>query len=302
MPLDTNRVNTEARSSQVNSQIIKNDSLCTNCLLCTKDCISGVWETIDHTAVMTHPEFCNRCSHCLAICPKDAITHRALDASQVTPVHIDKNGPETYEHIVRNRRSMRHYTDEQVDKDTIQRLIYLARYSPTASNDQNVSYIVVQDAPLIRKISRRMFSYMLKLDGFFNTTMGRIVRKYIGAKFTKYLDAMSYYKRETEQGRDLVFHGAQTLVLFLAPKRASFAEANCNIAATNFVNLASSMGLGTCFIGFIVLAIKWDNHIRRWLKIPKDKRVYASVVLGHPALSHKKTTSRKKAPVTWINA
>ena len=251
---------------------------------------------------MAHPEFCNRCSHCLAICPQDAISHPSLEPSQVTLVHVNENGAEIYEHIVRNRRSMRHYTGKPVDKEIVQRLINSARYSPTASNDQNVSYIVVQDALLIKKISQRMFSYMLKLDSFFNISLGKGLRKYIGAKFTKYLDAMSFYKHETEQGRDLVFHGAQTLVLFMAPKRASFAEANCNIAATNFVNLASTMGLGTCFIGFIVLAIKWDKTIRRWLKIPKDKRVYAGVVLGHPALSHKKTTSRKQAPVTWITA
>ena len=143
---------------------------------------------------------------------------------------------------------------------------------------------------------------MLKLDAFFNTPLGRILRNYLGVKYTKYLDAMTFYKHETEQGRDLIFHGAKTLVLFLAPKRASFAEANCNIAATNFVNLAVSMGLGTCFIGFVVLAVKWDKTIRQWLQIPKGKRVYVGVVLGHPAISHKKTTSRKKAPVKWITA
>jgi nitroreductase/NAD-dependent dihydropyrimidine dehydrogenase PreA subunit len=280
-------------------EIIKNEETCINCLLCVKECISGVFDVQDNKAVILHPEFCNRCSHCVSVCPVQAIAHGALDLSQVKKVDHTLIQADAYAEIVKARRSIRHYQDQAVFRETIERLLSLSRYSPTASNDQNVEYMVISDKALLGKISKRMFSYILKLDALFSTSLGKRLRGRVKGKILKYLDAVDFYKAEAEKGRDLVFHNAPILVLFLAPAKASFAEANCNIAAANFVNYAFSMGLGTCFIGFLVFALKMDRKIKAWIGVPAGKKVYASVVLGYPEITHRYTPSRKPPKIIW---
>ncbi|MBU0992691.1 MAG: nitroreductase family protein [Proteobacteria bacterium] len=279
--------------------IRKIEENCNNCMLCVKDCISGVWGIENNTSVIIHEEFCNRCSHCMAICPNQAIDHDALDASQIRKVQSSLIDGDAYAETVKARRSIRHFKKQPVSKEMIEKLIDLSRYSPTASNDQNVEYIIITDKSLLTKISKRMFSFILKLDHFFSTPFGKRLQRLVGTKYLKYLDAMDFYKKETRKGRDLVLHDAPSLVLFLAPAKANFAEANCNIAATNFVNYASALGLGTCFIGFVVVALKFDRKLKKWMGIPDKKKVFASVVLGYPELLHKKTTSRKAPKVNW---
>ena len=284
---------------ETGKEIIKNEETCIHCLLCVKECISGVFGIKANRAVILHPEFCNRCSHCVAVCPVQAITHGSLDLSQVRKVDQGLIQSETYAEIVKARRSIRHYQDGPVARETIEQLISLVRYSPTASNDQNVEYMVIADKALLQKISNRMFSYILRLDRFFSTRLGGWLRGLIRGKILKYLDAMEFYKCEAEKGRDLIFHNAPTLVLFLCPEKVSFAEANCNIAAANFMNYAFSMGLGTCYIGFLVLALKMDLKIKRWIGLPSGKKVFASVVLGYPEIKHQYYASRKPARIIW---
>ncbi|MCX5880624.1 MAG: nitroreductase family protein, partial [Deltaproteobacteria bacterium] len=75
---------------------------------------------------------------------------------------------------------------------------------------------------------------------------------------------------------------------------------NCNIAAANIMNFAHSSGLGTCYIGFLTLALKFSSALRNKARIPKDQKVCAALILGYPAYGHTFSASRKQPAIQWI--
>jgi len=286
-------------------EISRIEDKCNECMRCVRDCVAGVWRDVDGTPVPSAPELCNLCSHCVAVCPESAIEHSKLDTKQVRRVKKKLLDPEVYREIVLDRRSVRQYKKKPVDRETIEEILDLARYSPTASNMQNVEYIVVTDRELMQRISDRAFGFGVKVDKWLKKRHGKMLMKAIertdfGRSMTRYMGILDYYKGQAEAGRDYILHNAPALMLLHAPSRSNFACDNCNIAACNITNYAHTLGLGTCYIGLISLALRYDRTLRRWLDIPKGWRVFASLVMGYPAYSYTHTVSRKQPVVKWI--
>lgn len=279
---------------------------CTRCMLCIKDCVSAVWQQSDSGYPdAANLENCTLCSHCLAICPTDAIVHSGLDEGQIRKIKKDRICPDDYETIVRGKRSIRHFKEKPVLDNEIEKIISLSRYTPTATNSQNVSYTVVTDKGILKKVSRKIFGYGVKTFRFTQKNPGRLVYKMLQSfswsnMITRYLDPMPYYIEETEKGRDLILHNAPALILVHGPKGGSFSNENCNLAACNMMNYAYSLGLGTCYIGFLSLSLKYSKSLRRLLEIPKKRCVYACFVLGYSAVKHKNSVSRNRPDIKWM--
>src|SRR4030042_1690960 len=140
-------------------RITRREDRCNSCMLCVRDCVSGVWRIVGGIPAPAEPDLCNLCSHWLAACPRDAIRHDGLDANQVVRANRKNVQPKAYRDIVLSRRSVRQYRDKPVPRGVIEQILDLARYSPTASNDQNVGYIVVTDKKLIDKTAKDIFGF-----------------------------------------------------------------------------------------------------------------------------------------------
>ncbi|MBF0395235.1 MAG: nitroreductase family protein [Desulfobacterales bacterium] len=286
-------------------EIRKIEDKCIKCMLCVKDCIAGVIRNIDGEAQIVQPDLCNLCSHCVAVCPKGAIYHDGLDAKDLREIKKELISSESYKEIAITRRSIRNYKDKSVPKEIIEDIIDIARYSPTASNLQDVGYTIVTDKHLLKKVSNWIFGLGNWVYSLLQTTPGKTFKWALEqAEATKsaakYFDGMDYYKQQSELGKDYILHNAPVLILIHSPSGMEFASDNCNISAANITNYAHSLGLGTCYIGFLTLALRYDPILKWWLDIPKDRQVYSSLVMGYPSYSHAFTVCRKKAFVKWI--
>lgn len=282
------------------------ETKCICCMRCVDDCVSGVWRNIDGIPTVTAPESCNQCGHCLAVCPKNAVRNDYLEQSQTRRVKCKMISPDAYKEIVLSRRSVRQYTDQPVGREMIESIIDVARYSPTASNSQHVSYIVVTDGKRLKKISRQIFSFAKTIHGWSATTGGKLI--FTGLKtnpglakmMEKYIEPMEYYIKLQESGRDLILHNAPALVVLHGPSLSFFASDNCNIAAANICNYAHALGLGTCFLGFVTLSSRFNSRICDLIDLPKGRKIYASLVMGYPKYPHPYTTPRKIPEIKWL--
>jgi len=205
--------------------------------------------------------------------------------------------------IILSRRSIRSYKDKPVPEEVLRDIIDTARHSPTASNTQHVRYTVVTDRELLRKVSKRILGFGDKLNNFLKNDKSVAVKKIMernptGATFLRYMSVMEYYNNLG--GRDLILHEAPALIMLRAPKGAPFACDNCNIAAANITNYAHALGLGTCYIGMLVIALRRDKKLREWLDVPANEKVHQCIVLGYPAIKHAFTAARKEPVVRWI--
>jgi Indolepyruvate ferredoxin oxidoreductase, alpha and beta subunits len=108
-------------------QIKKIEDKCNQCMLCVRDCVSGVWRIVDGKPTPTNPDLCNRCSHCIAVCPRDAIRHDGLKIEQIMGVNRKNLNPDVYREIILSRRSIRQFKDESVPRELIEQALDLAR-------------------------------------------------------------------------------------------------------------------------------------------------------------------------------
>lgn len=278
---------------------------CKPCLLCVRECVAGAWREVDGRPVMAAPELCNRCGHCMAVCPRQAITHHALDPRQIRRTLRTRLKPDIYMEIVRSRRSIRQYRKDPVPDRRIQEILELAGHSPTASNQQNVGYTVITDKVLLAEISRSVFG----IGRWIFSQTRRGAGKWLYVLFKKisptndlerYLAPMPYYISQWDEGRDYVLHQAPVLVLVHGPRKGAFHSENCNIAAANIMNYAHAGGLGTCYIGFLCIALNFSRTLRSKVQLPEGRKAYACIVMGYPAYRHSYTASRKKPVIRWI--
>ena len=278
------------------------DEKCTQCFLCVRDCVSGVWRVNNGVPVAAAPELCNLCSHCIAVCPADAIIHSKLDSVQAVTINRKRLDPTVYREIVLSRRSIRNFTKKTVPGSIIDDIINTARYSPTASNDQNVGYTVITDKKRIEKTAQSIYGFTRRLYDVSQRWPLKALLRITGLSGNRYLKLMEYIQQETvKSGRDFILHNAPVLILVHGPRKKRFAHENCVVAATNIMNYSHALGLGTCYIGLLCLALKFSKRLRNTLGVPKNRTVYAGIVMGYPAYKHVKTASRKKTDITWIS-
>lgn len=82
-----------------------------------------------------------------------------LRVEQIIGVNRKNLQPDVYRDIITSRRSIRQFKNAPVPRDVIEQVLDLARYAPTASNDQNVGYIVVTDKHLIEETANTIFGF-----------------------------------------------------------------------------------------------------------------------------------------------
>ena len=282
-------------------RIEKREDKCSECMLCVRDCVMGVWRNVNGKSQVADIDLCNRCSHCIAICPCDAIIHDGLKKEEITAVNRKNLNPDIYRDIILSRRSVRQFKNQPVPREIIEQIIDVARHAPTASNSQEVGYIVVTDKSLIEETAKNIFGLASRLYNLTKKGIGKVFVNLTGLSQNRYIRVMKYAQEQNAQnGRDFILHDAPVLILIHAPKGKQFASDNCNIAATTIINYAHALGLGTCFIGFMNKALQYSSKLRKKFGVPKDRMVYASLVMGYPAYRFANTVSRKKPEVEWL--
>ena len=99
----------------------------------------------------------------------------------------------------------------------------------------------------------------------------------------------------------MVCHHAPLVMLFHGPiSKFGMSEADAYIWATNTTIYAKTLGLGSCFIGFIVKAMGRNKILKKEMNIPVGHKVYAALVLGYPKVIYKNETSRERPEVNFV--
>lgn len=107
--------------------------------------------------------------------------------------------------------------------------------------------------------------------------------------------------KKWEEGTDQLLHRAPALILIhIKEGTATTPELDSGIAATHMIHLAEALGLGTCFIAFLVRTLQDSKELRNLLKIPGGNRVYVAFTVGYPAVTYLRLTGRRPAKVKWI--
>jgi nitroreductase/NAD-dependent dihydropyrimidine dehydrogenase PreA subunit len=264
---------------------------CTHCLKCEKDCPSGAIKTEEGKIYNS----CIHCGHCVAICPEAAVNP---DKGAIVPLTETTITPEEFCNLSTGLRSCRRYMKKPVSKEAINKLIENMKHYPSASNARPVQITVVQTKENVQKLNDRTAESLIKTLNFITNPILKPFLKVLAPSVNT--NGLKKYKKlfiEKKQNGDTsqICHNAPMVMLFHAPEsKFGMASSDAHIWATYTSIFAKTMGLGSCFIGFIIKAMESDKKLRKEFNIPIGQKVLAALTIGHPKVKYLNETSREE--------
>lgn len=165
------------------------------------------------------------------------------------------------------RRSIRRFKKEQIKEEELETILQAGLYAPSAGGRQGVLFVVSQDAEV-------------------NERLGKIKKAHFHGRMST--DTVYVSKEQPSIADDATiasaFYGAPTVITLFVPKQFLYAESDACVAAENMLLAATSIGIGSCYIGSA-----WDSFddpfgheiLKKW-EIRVDYYATLHVVLGYP--------------------
>ena len=253
---------------------------CIGCGLCAGDCLANAIRVAAGKAEVIRD--CFACGHCVAICPAEAVRFEGeeYDMADVEPIGagfgIDAG---TMLHAVKVRRSIRQFKKETPSREALRMILEAGRFSPTASNAENVSYIVFAEetAELSRIAMEELRSYRNDPERF-------------AAVFPPPMTT----KRINFDDDDFLFKGAPVIILTVSPHMV-----NATIATANMELQAVSMGMGALYVGIFTRLAAGNERIRSYMGLRDTDQIVTCLAVGYPDVKYQRTVPRKKAKILW---
>lgn len=269
----------------VDTEKCKRDGICA--AVCPPRIIA--WKTKDDIPQMAPggDELCIRCGHCVAVCPHGAMNHENMRAEDCPPVQGGwLPDPEQTEHFLRNRRSIRVYKDTPVERDTLVRLIEIARYAPSGHNLQPVSWKIIYDREDVSRISGHVIDWMRSL----------IAEKSPLAELL-HMDRAVY---AWENGVDPINRNAPHLVMAHGHQEDRTAQTASTIALSYLELATAGFSLGACWAGYFTAAALFWPPLQEFLALPEKHSCCGALMIGHPKFRYHRLPLRNEPEITWL--
>ncbi len=272
---------------------------CILCRNCIEVCGSNTLEIRDNTLVQTMPELCSACAHCAAVCPTNAISANQNSVHFFELKEIDKSLSEI-ENLLVTKRSVRAFTQKNIEKTTLEKLIYFAEKSPSSSNARKREYTVITDKNRILELEKLVvekYNFLLKI---LNPVLLSIIKLFSKKMFVNLQNTRTDILQMNKQfeNKDYpIFRNATCIVLISAPKDIQSKD-DCIIAQQYMMLYAHSLNIGSCVIGYAQYVHK---IIEKMLNMPKNHTIYAVSTFGYPKYKmNKEIIYDKKTNITWL--
>jgi nitroreductase/NAD-dependent dihydropyrimidine dehydrogenase PreA subunit len=283
------------------------ESKCNLCGICVPVCVRKILTKGEKSIQITDRSLCLACGHCKAVCPEDAPQLAGLN-EQFQTAPLKKEIPAAGElfRFFRRRRSLRVYRPAAVEKEKLKMLIEAGRYAPTGANRQACEYSVVSGRKILDQVCTLATRALEEEGRQIQETVDRFRRE--KKPLTAELESQQYFPavwgriaNKWKEGADQLLHNAPALLLIqIKEHAATTAEIDTGIAAAHITLLAEALGLGTCFIAFLVRTLQGSKELRELLKIPEGNHVYAALTVGYPAVTYLRLVGRRPARVKWV--
>ena len=264
---------------------IVNDKRCIRCGQCAADCPVNIIEQKAKTLPRIRPEneaTCIQCQHCLAVCPTAAISILGHDPDLSLPLAVESFSKlEEMLRLVRGRRSVRQYRDENVDPALHRDLLTALANAPTGVNRRELTFNVIDDKAVMQRFREKTLTELQMAN-----EAGRIPQRL--AYLTNAVAAWQ------EQHRDVLFRTAPHALIVSAPPDAPCPQEDVALSLAYFDLLAQSAGLGTVWWGLLKSVLLMLPELKSFLGLPADHHYYG-MLFGLPAVHYARTVQRNNA-------
>ncbi|MDW7733642.1 MAG: nitroreductase family protein [Methanolobus sp.] len=263
--------------------------ICTHCGICIQICPAGLIAS-DSEGMPFMPDeagdFCSKCGNCEAFCPEGAIspqfntTHSAVSEENMSGITPGQMGI-----YMRQRRSIRNYKSKMVDRETIEEILDIVRYSPSGMNNQPVHWLIIHDPDEVGKLSGLTIDWMRSIR---DSEEMHPLKPMVPALIAAY-----------EAGKDPICRGAPHVAIAYAAEANPMAFTDSIIALSWFELAAPAFDLGTCWAGFLKLAASEYGPLIEELGLPEGHVVQYAMMFGYPKYKIQNIPGREPARITW---
>jgi len=271
------------------SLLIVDQEKCKKDGICAADCPTAIIkiDKQEGPRLVSNGEMsCLRCGHCVAVCPHQALSHKEVPLENCTPIQKElKITSDQAVQFLRSRRSIRTFQNKPVEKDTLQQLIEIARYAPTGSNSQMITWTVFTDADQIQTIAVKVIAWI----------------KAVLAKDPQPANApyMPTLALAWDRGYDAVLRHAPALIVASTPKEANNGMVDLTIALTYLDLIAPTFGLGTCWAGLLLGAMRSRPEIKAAVGIPEHIPHFYPMMIGYTKTKYFRLPERNAPSIEW---
>jgi len=177
--------------------------------------------------------------------------------------------------VIRNRRSIRNFMDEQIKKEELDAILEAGLYAPSGMNSQDWHFTVIQNRKMIDIVNEWILLEVKKIND------------------SRLNDAVA-------QGK--FFRNAPTVIIVSSDSKDPFGIVNAAAATENIMLAAESLGMGSCWIGFAryLSTSECFSEYAKQLHIPNGYAISNGITLGYKATETPPAPERKKDLVSYI--
>lgn len=175
------------------------------------------------------------------------------------------------------RRSTRVFTEEQVKDSEIQEIIEAGLYAPSAHNYQSWHFTVIQNKEALAKLNQEFKTFTKK-------------------------DPSEMMQKIAHNPKFNIFYNAPTIILVSGDTKGVLPTIDCAAATQNMLLAAESLGLGSCWNGFVAYSFSSESceNLKAELGIPADFIPHFAVLLGYKKNPDAEAPKRKGNYVNYV--
>jgi len=269
-------------------RIIIDRQKCTQCFTCVEVCIMGIIEKAIDSGYPAIPEekidYCIKCGHCESFCAQKALTLNFLLEERINVSSLDGQiEPHNIALYMKSRRSVRHFSSKSVNKELIAQVIYIARYAASGGNAQPVKWMVIHEPSEVQRVASLTIDWMRTIQ---NTS--HPLADYVPVMISTW-----------DSGSDLICHNAPHLLFAHVPVDPIDDPTEAIIALTHFDIAAPAFGIGTCWAGFVKMALDNYKPLQDFLSIPEGRKAACPMLFGYSRYKVTSIPRRNPADITW---
>jgi nitroreductase/NAD-dependent dihydropyrimidine dehydrogenase PreA subunit len=277
------------------------ETSCRHCGQCAAICPADVLHSVDgRIRIRDDSAFgCIACGHCMMVCPEGSVsvTGRGLSPDDLVPLpsRAEVASAEALRALMQSRRSVRHFKDQDIDLQLLERVVEAAAMGPMGIPPWDVGCVIVAGREQVRQLSAeivRGYEQFLKiLRPWVLTLMKPFTRKRTYEQFRHFILPLARtYVDAHRNGKDHLFWNAPAVLIFHHSEYAEAADAA--IACTYAMLAAESLGLGNTIIGGAPPILQRNRALCRRLGIPEGHTPSFSLIAGYPATHFRRAVRR----------
>ncbi|MBD3255607.1 MAG: 4Fe-4S dicluster domain-containing protein [Candidatus Lokiarchaeota archaeon] len=261
---------------------------CIKCYNCLDACTDpGAYIQLDEEKdeiVFEDSNFgCIKCGQCVAQCPEDAILYEDMGEAFTFDKINDLPGLIDYDtlfNFMAANRSIRFYKDKKVPQELLDKVIDAMNRAPTAANMRSEKFYIVSDSEKIKALSDAIYEEFLKDPS----------------------EKEHWQERKENYGRtsrEPVFYNAPHAILVSSNFNMMMEGFNIGNIVTYGRLAAQSLGLGTCWIGYVTMANEKNPKIAKIVNA--RGKIIGAFTIGYPDVKFYRVPPRSEKRVKIID-